>query len=78
MWQTVVDKVELMVGAKDRSLVVEAVSLGDVVSQDAWVRMSMVRVKLDVETVGEDLLGTNSCYKVSEEERHCQPTLLGP
>lgn len=67
MWQTMVDKVELMVGAKDRSLVVEAISLGDVVSQDAWVGMSMVRMKFDIETVGEDLFGTNSCYKVSEE-----------
>lgn len=67
MWQTMVDKVELMVGAKDRSLVVEAISLGDVVSQDTGVRMSMVRMKFDIETVGEDLFGTNSCYKVSEE-----------
>ena len=67
MRQTMVDKVELMVGAKDRSLVVEAISLGDVVSQDAGVGMSMVRMKLDIETVGEDLFGTNSCYKVSEE-----------
>lgn len=67
MWQTMVDKVELMVGAKDRSLVVEAISLGDVVSQDAGVGMSMVRMKFDIETVGEDLFGTNSCYKVSEE-----------
>lgn len=67
MWQTMVDKVELMVGAKDRSLVVEAISLGDVVSQDTGVGMSMVRMKFDIETVGEDLFGTNSCYKVSEE-----------
>ena len=76
MRQTVVDKVELMVGAQDRALVVEAISFGDVVSQGAGVRMSVVWMKLDIETVGEDLFGTDSCYKVSDEERHCQPTLL--
>jgi len=53
----VVDEVELMVRAKHRSKVVEPIPLGNLVSQMTGVRVTWVRMNLDIEVVGEHLLG---------------------
>ena len=51
------DKVILIMSAKQGAEVVEAVPLGNFVRQGAGVGVALVRVDLDVEVVGEDFLG---------------------
>ena len=55
------DKVILVVSAKEGAEVVEAVPLGNLVRQGAGVGVAFVRVDLDVEVVGEDFLGVACC-----------------
>ena len=52
-----VDEVILVMRPEEGTEVVEAVPLGNLVRQGAGVGMALVRVDLDVEVVGEHLLG---------------------
>jgi len=52
--EAVVDKVEFVWGAKNRSQAVETVPFCYCVGEDFWVGMSVRRVQLHVELVGED------------------------
>ena len=63
-----VDEVKLIISAEKRTEVVEAVPLRDVVGQGAGVRMTLVRMDLDVEVVGEHLLGIACCQEQLDDE----------
>ena len=62
------DEVKFVISAEKRTKVVEAVPLGDVVGQGAGVRMTLVRMDLDVEVVGEHLLGIACCQEQLDDE----------
>lgn len=64
-----VDEVILVMRPEEGTEVVEAVPLGNLVRQGAGVGMALVRVDLDVEVVGEDLLGVACCQEQMEDEK---------
>jgi len=55
--QARVNEVELMGGVEEGSEAMEAISPGDVACQGRGVRVSMGRVEMNEEVVGEHLLG---------------------
>ena len=63
-----VDEVKLVLCAEKGTEVVEAIPLRNVVGQGAGVRMTLVRMDLDVKVVGEHLLGIACCQEQLEEE----------
>ena len=63
-----VDKVILVIRAEKGAEVMEAIPLGDSVGQDARVRMTLVRMDLDVEVVGEHFLGLACCQEQLEDK----------
>ena len=63
-----VDKVILVLSAKEGTEVMEAIPLRYVVGQGAGVRMTLVRMDLDVEVVGEHLLGIACCQEQLDDE----------
>ena len=65
------DKVILVMSAEEGAEVVEAVPLGNLVRQGAGVGMTLVRVDLDIEVVGEDFLGVACCQKKQMEDEEC-------
>ena len=69
-----VDEVKLIISAEKRTEVMEAVPLGDVVGQGAGVRMTLVRMDLDVEVVGEHLLGIACCQEQLDDEEEKKDT----
>ena len=64
-----VDEMEFVVGAKDRAEAVKTIPLGDVVSQNSWLGVPMLRVYFDVEVVGEDFLSVTGEDGGEEEEK---------
>ena len=64
-----VDKVILVLSAKEGTEVMEAIPLRYVVGQGAGVRMTLVRMDLDVEVVSEHLLGIACCQLEDKEEK---------
>ena len=64
-----VDEVILVMRPEEGTEVVEAVPLGNLVRQGAGVGMALVRVDLDVEVVGEHLLGVACCQEQMEDEK---------
>ena len=63
-----VDEVKLVISSEKRTEIVEAIPLRDVVGQGAGVRMTLVRMDLDVEVVGEHLLGIACCQEQLDDE----------
>ena len=63
-----VDEVKLVIRAEKGTEIMEAVPLRDVVGQSAGVRMTLVRMDLDVEVVGEHLLGIACCQEQLDDE----------
>ena len=63
-----VDKVILVIRAEKGAEVMESIPLGDGVGQDAGIRMTLVRMDLDVEVVGEHFLGIACCQEQLEDK----------
>ena len=68
--QAVVHEVELVVGAEDGAERVEAVPLGDTVRQLLRRLPGRARVQLDVEVVGEHLLGIAAGGRQQVQAQH--------
>ena len=62
------DKVVFILRSKHWSQVVEAISLGNVVSQACWIWMSMILLELDIKVVGEHFLGVG-CDKKTQKNQ---------
>ena len=73
-----VDKVILVIRAEKGAEVMEAIPLSDGVGQDTRVRMTFVRMDLDVEVVGKHFLGIACCQEQLEdkEEKDTNDVLL--
>jgi len=61
MWQSMMHKVELVVGTQNRAQVVETVSFCDVMCQAGWVWVTMIRVDFNIKVVCENFLATARC-----------------
>ena len=64
----VVDEMKLVVGAKDWTEAVEAIPLGDVVRQNSWLGVPVVRVYFHIEVVCEDFLSVTGEDEGKEED----------
>ena len=69
MRDPVMDEMEFVVGAKDRAEAVKTIPLGDVVSQNSWLGVTMLRVDFDVEMVCEDFFSVTGEEEGEEEEK---------
>ena len=64
---SMVDEMELVVGAKDWAEAVETIPLGDVVGQNSWLGVPVLGVDFHIEVVGEDFF-TVAGQEEGEEE----------
>ena len=62
------DEVILIMSPEEGAQVVEAVPFGNLVGESPGVGVALVRVDLDVEMVGENLLGVACCQEQMEDE----------
>ena len=69
MRDPVMDEMEFVVGAKDRAEAVKTIPLGDVVGQNSWLGVTMLRVDFDVEMVCEDFFSVTGEEEGEEEEK---------
>ena len=69
MRDPVVDEMEFVVGAKDRAEAVKTIPLGDVVGQNTWLGVTVLRVDFDVEMVCEDFFSVTGEEEGEEEEK---------
>ena len=65
---SVVDEMELVVGAKDRAEAVETIPLGDVVGQNSWLGVTVLGVYFDIEVVCEDFFSVTGEDEGKEED----------
>jgi len=70
--EAVVNKVEFVGGAENRTQAVETVSFGYGVGENFWVSMAMGRVQLHIELVREDFFGVAS----KDKGKKCKHTKL--
>ena len=69
MRDSMVDEVELVVGAQDGAEAVKTIPLGDVVGQNSWLGVPMVGVYFHIEVVCEDLFGITGEDEGKEEDK---------